>query len=45
MKIVSGIALLVVLIAGAWLQISGPCWLWSYSPAKNVPGRCVMEGK
>jgi hypothetical protein len=44
-------AVLMVLVAlsllgfGVWARVAGPCSLWSWAPAKEVPARCFMEGK
>lgn len=47
--LLKGVVLVAVLIlvigGGIWMRTSGPCSLWSWAPAKEVPARCFMVGK
>lgn len=42
-SIVAVIALLIVLGLGIWVRVFGPCWMWNWAPAKDIPGRCIMK--
>jgi hypothetical protein len=46
--LVSALMVLVlvgILSFGIWSRVSGPCWMWNWAPAKDIPGRCIMEDK
>jgi hypothetical protein len=47
LRFLAGSALAVVLIAfiafGIWAHFAGPCYLFDYTPAKDVPARCLMH--
>lgn len=47
--VITGLLLAVVMVAllgfGLWARVSGPCSLWSWFPAKDIPGRCIMGDK
>lgn len=40
--IVGGLALLALVVLGLWLWFAGPCWVYTFESAANVPARCLM---
>jgi hypothetical protein len=47
LRFLAGSALAAVLVAfiafGMWARFAGPCYLFDYTPAKDVPARCLMH--
>jgi len=42
-KVVAGAVAFVALLAfGVWAWVDGPCGLYKFSAAKDVPARCLM---
>ncbi|QDH92129.1 hypothetical protein PP629_gp24 [Streptomyces phage Dubu] len=39
----AGLLALLLVVASAWAWFAGPCWLYSFSAAKDVPARCLMR--
>lgn len=39
------LALLTVVVGSFWMYYAGPCGFYSFAPASDIPGRCVMVHK
>lgn len=42
-EIAAAVVLLLCLVFGIWLWTAGPCWVYSFEKAGEVPARCVSE--
>ncbi|MEU8327290.1 hypothetical protein [Micromonospora sp. NPDC048839] len=42
-ELAAGLALLMTLLCGVFTWFTGPCELWTYSKAGNVPARCASR--
>lgn len=36
------LAVLVLAAFGLWSWFAGPCWMYTFSAANEIPGRCLM---
>lgn len=36
---------LAIIVLSIWVRFEAPCSLFSFAPVKDIPGRCLMQGK
>lgn len=37
------LVVLVMIVASAILWFRGPCWVYRFESAANIPGRCILK--
>lgn len=43
MQVLLFIAVIFLIVILAWMSISAPCSMWSFSKAEDIPARCLSE--
>jgi hypothetical protein len=37
------VAILAIIALSVWMTVAGPCWLYSFASAGDVPARCLVD--
>lgn len=44
LKVLVFLAIAGLIVFGLWAWFAGPCWIYTFSAATDIPGRCMMGG-